>query len=156
MNTALTAWAAKVLDIPLDKAPTKALSFRQPWCEFILNPAIGKDEENRVWTSKFEGWVFMHASQYMHGLYHYEAFKFATRALNWNMSDLMAITEPCGGANHGGIVGAIRIGKSRVVHTKWAMEGQQQIPILEARRLPFIPCKGSQRWFIPQCQPPTA
>jgi hypothetical protein len=38
----------------------KALSIKQPWVWAILN--VGKDVENRTWTSNHRGWLALHAS----------------------------------------------------------------------------------------------
>ena len=38
----------------------KALSIKQPWVHAILHE--GKDVENRTWTTKYRGWIALHAS----------------------------------------------------------------------------------------------
>jgi hypothetical protein len=149
VNAALTAWAAEQLGIPLMEAPVTALSFHQPWAEFIL---MGwKDVENRIWRSNLRGWYFMHASQ-CKSVEKYEcALEFAAERLK---DDRYKQTPPLKGILLGGIIGAMRIGPSILSNSPWSIKGQMQIPILEARRLPFLKCSGGQRWFVPKCSPP--
>ena len=42
----------------------KALSVKQPWVHAILN--LGKDIENRKWTTQHRGWIALHASAKPH------------------------------------------------------------------------------------------
>lgn len=122
-----------------------ALSLRQPWAWMIIHG--GKDVENRKWVSSKEGWVFIHAAATLGLSEYHEAMCFAQPrmdAVTWQK------VPARGNIGRGGIVGAMKISPSdRGIVSKWRMDGQFPIPVLEVRALPFVPCKGMLNYFTP-------
>lgn len=153
-NEALTRWAAGLLGIPLSEAPKQALSLRQPWGFAVID--LGKDIENRLWPSFKEGWYFIHASTGCTAIEYESALDIIEQAAG---ADKAATVPPLKELQRGGIIGAFRIGPSGDKDAKlgmnpWAFAGQHHIPIYEARKLPFVPCRGYMKWFPPNVPPP--
>lgn len=48
-----------------DPKMIKILTVRQPWAHLIM---IGKDIENRSWTTHYRGTLYIHAAGKMHGM----------------------------------------------------------------------------------------
>lgn len=144
--TPLQLWAAEKLDLPVEKAPQRALSLRQPWAWLVLN---GKDVENRDWRSYLTGWVFIHAAKGCTIDEYGIACGHARRILQ---PEVFAKMPPRLLIQTGGIVGAMKIAPAeRTSKSPWFM-GIWGIPILDVRPLPFVPCRGMLNYFFPKIE----
>lgn len=105
----------------------RALTIRQPWCEYILRKA--KDVENRTWSTNFRGLVLIHAG----------------KGVDPEAKDVVRDM----GLPLGGIVGVMKI-TDCVQHmdSEW-FYGPYGFVIAEARPLHFTPCKGALGFFRP-------
>lgn len=81
-----------------------ALSLRQPWCWVVLN--LGKDLENRHWSTDYRGEFLMHASKAMTKREYYECIEFCQGVLG---TSVIAKFPALKALPRGGIVGAARI-----------------------------------------------
>lgn len=113
-----------------------AISIRQPWAHAIVH--AGKDIENRRRRSAHRGLTLIHASAAMtpHEFDGFRAF-IIDRGLEplcpFGPEDLA----------HGGIIGAAEIVDCvEDSRSPWFM-GPRGFVLANARRLPFIPCKGT-------------
>lgn len=112
------------------------ISIRQPWSECIINPAFGKDVENRTWAlpRQFIGrTVLIHAG----------------KKVDANTGYLSrAVSSANERLNTGGIVGVLVF--SCCVQnsgSKWAEEGFFHWQIAKAIKVEFFPCGGQLGFF---------
>jgi len=131
----------------------KALSIRQPWAWLIVRPdltapaeraaalAAGhiKDIENRSWPTHFRGRVLIHAGKGMTGAEYTDAYHFALE---------VGIKLPLfNELERGGIVGIATItGCSDDSLSPWFF-GKFGFDLVDAKPLPFLPCKGQLGFF---------
>ncbi|MBX9757229.1 MAG: ASCH domain-containing protein [Beijerinckiaceae bacterium] len=125
-----------------------ALSIRQPWAWAIVH--AGKDIENRTWSTRYRGPVFIHAGVAFDGP-KAEALEDAQK---WALSAGVDIPWSLDDLPRGGIVGVAEIvdcvTSSR---SPWFM-GQYGFVLRNARPIDFIPCKGALGFFRPACELP--
>ncbi len=124
----------------------KALSIMQPWAWLIVNGFKGI--ENRDWRCRRRGPILIHAGKKvdrdaMEALrkgYH----PVTGQPLEINLYAVLPHTF-----EKGGIVGeAVITGCVDRSDSPWFV-GRYGILMREARPLPFIPCKGALRFFVP-------
>lgn len=124
----------------------KALSIRQPWAWLIVNGH--KDIENRTWSTNYRGPVLIHASKGMTWDEYAGAIvsaRYATRGEDFarampNFKDI----------ERGGIVGVANLVdcvRSINRSSPWHMHDQFGFKLVDARPLPFTPCKGALGFF---------
>lgn len=132
------------------EAKYKALSLTEPMAWAIFH---GKDVENRRWSTKVRGRVYIHASKgFNKGHYNFLALSGVGCLLD------EPLPEPEGFV-HGAIIGEVDIIDCRFfppdelphLHSAWAMPSQYQFILAN----PFeyekpIPCKGKLGFFIPE------
>lgn len=123
----------------------KALSVRQPWTHCILH--LGKDYENRSWSTKFRGKVLLHAS----------------KGMTWEeYEECLAIVRLVGEIRpfpsgtcfpafrflqRGGVVGVVDIVScTTAMDSPWRF-GNYGYGLANAREVPFFPCKGQLGFF---------
>lgn len=124
----------------------KALSIRQPWGRLIVNGH--KDIENRAWPARFRGCVLIHASK---GMTRAEYDDVEDYLMFGSMPAMAAINLPARESlERGGIIGVATIADcvpaSRRTST-WHIEGAFGFQLVDARRLPFVECKGALGFF---------
>lgn len=131
------------LELPIEEdLPRVALSLRQPWAWMVTRGS--KDVENRVWRQGRLGRFLIHASKTMTRREYDEAVAFAA------VVSVDAI-PPREELQFGGIVGvATHVGLPLMPafsRQRWHMGGQYGY-VLEGRKaLPFVECRGHQRWW---------
>jgi hypothetical protein len=122
----------------------KALSIRQPWAWLIVNGH--KDIENRSWSTKFRGRVLIHAGKEMTDA----EFEDASMSIAmFRAIDPLPLADMAK-APRGGIVGVATITDCVPPARRasaWHVEGAFGFQIVDARPLPFIPCKGALSFF---------
>ena len=116
----------------------KALSIRQPWCWLILN--AGKDIENRNWSTRYRGRIFLHAAKGMTR----DEFEMTER---WCVDRFGLLLPAASELQRGGIVGAADI-IDCVDHSdsRW-FEGRFGLKLANVTPLPFRPFKGALGFF---------
>jgi hypothetical protein len=139
-------------------APEMALSIRQPWAELIVMGA--KTIENRVWNTHKRGPFFVHASagctreEYASALVYARSIDPGIRLPTYadllrggfvGRVDIVDVVPACSDPNDRTAPG----GFTRCTCGRaWHMGGGQfGIVLANAQRVPFIPFRGSQRWF---------
>jgi hypothetical protein len=125
------------------KAPTRALSIRQPWAWLIV--AGFKDIENRTWATNYRGPIYIHASKGMTAMEYREAILFMhSRGIH------PAAIPMAGALDRGGIIGAAEItdcvNQSTCGASRW-FTGPHGFMIRNARPLPFFRCAGALGFF---------
>lgn len=126
----------------------RALSIRQPWAHAIVHH--GKDLENRTRHNGYRGPLLIHASAGMTEEDYAGAFQFVRER------GLPRLPDP-GSLARGGIVGIVDMVDSvgadhPEAGSPWWM-GPKAFVFANARRLPFIECKGSVCpliWAVPE------
>ena len=124
----------------------KALSVRQPWAWLIVNGM--KDIENRTWPTRFRGRVLIHASK---GMTRAEYEDVEDYLMFSAMESMTAIRIPeSADLDRGGIVGIATVvdcirPQDRL--SPWHIEGQFGFHLIDAKPLPFLPCKGALGFF---------
>lgn len=122
--------------------PELALSIMQPWAWLIVN--CHKNLENRTWPTRFRGPIMIHAGK-----------KIDTIAAD----DVRNQTHPVTGSHHpfgfsgefqtGGIVGEAEIYACiEASESSWFV-GPHAFVLINARPLPFRPCRGQLGFFRP-------
>lgn len=129
-----------------DLGPLLALSVQQPWAWLIVNG--WKDVENRSWPTSVRDRVLIHAGQ-----------KFDRHGYRWltTSADSPIINRPdfpvwpqTNAFQRGGIVGVARIVDCvKASKSPWYF-GPYGFVMIEAKPLPFAPCRGALKWFLPQ------
>jgi hypothetical protein len=116
----------------------KALSIRQPWAWAIVEGF--KDVENRSWSTRYRGPLFIHA-----GL--------KEDHLGWLALDRMGIGFPCE-VETGGIIGRVELVNCvEGYESPWAMAGCYHWVMENPRSLPFTPMTGRQGIFDVEVAP---
>lgn len=125
------------------KYPTRALSVKQPWAWLLAHAASYPDPktiENRCWPTSFRGPVLIHASK---------AWGWEEKADLRNCRYEFGVEIP-DELERGGIVGvATLVDCVTDSPSRWFC-GQFGFVLLDARPLPFIPCKGMLGFFRPE------
>lgn len=126
----------------------RALSLSQPWAWLVIHG--GKDIENRVWEPKLRGEFLIHAAASNRLIDHRDATAFVHRVFGEEAARRIPSREQL---QRGGIVGAAELFDvlPRPMLCRlpdgWRMAGQYGLRLRNVRPLPFLPCKGLQRWW---------
>lgn len=126
--------------------PCPALSIRQPWAWAILH--LGKNIENRCWPTKFRGRFFIHAAkgctatEYEGGVLDaiYAVSNGPDRYRGRRMPSLRDM-------DRGGVVGVADLVACVEDHSSAWFEGRYGFVLENVKPVPFVPCKGQQRFF---------
>lgn len=120
--------------------PQLALSLRQPWAWLVIHG--GKDIENRTWSTKFRGRVWIHAAGRMTESDFEEAF--------WAARDVApSITIPRD-LDLGGIIGSVEIIDCTAHHPSPWFFGPKGFVLRNPEPCDFKPCRGALGFFKPQ------
>jgi hypothetical protein len=118
----------------------KAITIRQPWAYAVIY--MGKDIENRTWSTKHRGPLLVHAAKSM-AVAEYEAFCKACETLKLGIPPPMVSLKPY----LGGVVGIVDlvdvVEKSR---SKW-FQGPFGFELKNAKPLPFRSMPGKLGLF---------
>lgn len=127
-----------------------ALSIRQPWAWLVVNGI--KDIENRVWSTRYRGEFYVHASKGMTRDQYEDAWLFAERAAPGKF-----ILPEFEDLERGGIVGrACIVDCVKASSSPWFV-GDYGFVINDASRLTFTPFKGALGFFsVPPIAAPIA
>lgn len=139
------------------------LTLRQPWAWMVIHG--GKGIENRTWPANFRGRFLIHAGKGMTKAEYSDALDFAYGVQPELRTFAIPGSEELGGPwtkfipayeelERGGIVGKAYLSKVLPPpkeqmgwqHT-WRMDGQYGFVLEDIEPLPFMPCKGHQRWW---------
>jgi hypothetical protein len=105
----------------------KALSIRQPWAWAIVEGF--KDVENRSWSTRYRGQLFIHAGR-------------REDHLAWLDLDRRGIEFP-DEVEHGGVIGVVDLVDCVEQHkSSWATEGSYHWLLTNPRSVPFVPMQG--------------
>ncbi len=125
----------------------KALSLTQPMAWAIFH---GKEVENRRWSTKVRGRVYIHASKgFDKGHYNFISLE----GVNCLLDEPLPEPEDF---DHGAIIGEVNIIDCEYyppddlarLHSPWAMSGQYQFVLEDAKLYENpIPCKGMLGFF---------
>lgn len=126
-----------------DDLPDLALSIRQPWCLAIL--ALGKNIENRTWSTKVRGPICIHASAGMTRGDYLDCLDFihsgsALSPLRINLPEPLELMR-------GGIVGTVEIVDCVKSHPSPWFQGPYGFVLANAKVVQFIPVKGALGFF---------
>jgi hypothetical protein len=113
----------------------KALSIQQPWAHAILN--LGKDIENRTWTTNIRGRVLIHAGK-----------KIDKDGIDF-IASMNKLSIPIDQEKLliGGIIGSVEIVDCvQKSASKWFF-GRYGFVLKNPIKLPFFPCKGQLGFF---------
>lgn len=122
----------------------RVLSIRQPWAWLIMHG--GKDIENRTWTTKIRGRVFIHASKGVVKSEWEEAWNFVNKISPgiWQKGKLEI--KP-GTIERGGIIGSVEIVNCvRKSESPWFV-GTHGFMLRNPQPAPFYPYKGQLGFF---------
>ena len=134
----------------MDMTKIRVLSLRQPWAWAVLN--LGKNVENRVWSTNHRGPFLIHAAMGMTLGYYRTAVDFIERTMNKSSATigLPAYND----FKRGGIVG--RASVTRILQpvrsgdptrVLWHMPEQYGFVLEDIESVRFLPWKGAQRFF---------
>lgn len=127
---------------PVD--PVFAISVRQPWAWLIVNGY--KDIENRDWTTNRRGPVFIHASQNTDP----DEWEAAIGTVLEIDPGILTKLPSFENIERGGIVGRVNIVDCvPESHSPWFF-GDFGFVLAEGAPLPFQPCRGALKFFIPR------
>ena len=138
-----------------------ALSIRQPWAYAIVQ--LGKRVENRTWTCRYRGPIYIHAAKGMKRE-EYESFAYWWHHEFPGRRPLQTIPAlpPAEGLARGGIVGkceiidcirsqyALPLGITREQADRYIVpwwQGPVGIVLAKVEAIPFVPCKGKLGLF---------
>lgn len=127
--------------------PDIALSIRQPWAWAIITPGVGKDIENRQWSTKFRGSISLHASK---GCTRdeYEDFLSTVHQISTTRSFPSGLVlPPLKELDRGGIVGVVDIIDCVTESTSPWFFGDYGFVLANPRPVPFIPVSGRLGFF---------
>ena len=128
-----------------------AISIRQPWVWAIFN--LGKDIENRSWSTKVRGRVLIHAAKGMTAGEFDDACDLfddiAPLDAQGSMQRRARISE---GAMRGGIVGSIEIVDCVQISASPWFFGRYGFILRNPQPLPFTPCRGKLSFFAPEIE----
>lgn len=120
-----------------------ALSIRQPWAWLIVNGH--KPVENRTWSTTRRGRLLIHAGLAMTATEYRQCLQFI--AADKRLNAILDIIPPADQLERGGIVGEARLVACRRVHESPWFTGPHGFEFVDARPLPFRPCKGALSFF---------
>lgn len=125
----------------MNPEPHLALSLRQPWAWLVIYG--GKDIENRKWSTKFRGRVWIHAASKMTDDDFEEAF-WAARdvAPEIQIPDIRFL-------DLGGIIGSVEITECCAHHPSPWFFGPKGFVLRNPEPCEFKPCRGSLGFFKP-------
>lgn len=134
----------------------RAISLWQPWCWAIL--CLGKDVENRTWSTRHRGPLVLHAAQRRPTIAECESFLalaqscVGTDELSARLFDLpnghRRPIQALRSLPRGGVVGRVEVvGCTKFAESPWAFSDQYQWLIRNPQRLPFVPVKGQRGFF---------
>jgi hypothetical protein len=131
--------------LPPDLAGLPVLSIRQPWAWAILT--VGKDIENRCWSTNFRGRFLIHASKGCTKAEYLDAKDFIMDAIAPEYRG-KGITFPgWPELARGGIVGVAEIVDCvRASDSPWFV-GAWGFVLANVQPLEFLPCKGALGFF---------
>lgn len=134
--------ANHINDIYADDFPI--ISVRQPWAWLIMHG--GKDIENRDWTTKVRGRVYIHASKGITKAEWYGAWQWVKQNIPTAFEKGMAEIK-AGAIERGGIIGSVEIvdcvSKS---DSPWFM-GEYGFVLRDPKPLPFHLYPGQLKFF---------
>lgn len=130
--------------------PQLALSIRNPWAYAIVK--LGKDVENRNWTTKYRGPICIHAAK---GMKQSEFDAFADfldqispmplrDARNRRISLSITVNEP---QFRGGIIATADLIDCVTAHQSLWFVGKFGFVLANVKPVPFIPCRGALSLF---------
>ena len=123
----------------------KILTIRQPWATAIMQ--LGKDVENRTWTTKYRGKLFIHAGYYKPTELDFE--NLINTIPNFTLKSIQTINN----INYirGAILGYVTL--TDIVNnssSKWAIEGQNHWLLTNPVLLKIpVYCSGKQGLWKP-------
>ncbi len=131
----------------MSEIPAIALSVRQPWAWAIITPGVGKDIENRQWSTKFRGSIALHASK---GCTRdeFEDFIATVHQISYEHPFPKGLVVP--GLKHlarGGIVGVVDIIDCVTASPSPWFFGDYGFVLANPRPVPFIPVSGKLGFF---------
>ena len=122
-----------------------ALSIRQPWAWAITT--IGKDIENRTWSTNFRGEFLIHAGKGCTRNEYIAAKAFILNAVGDEYKGRDIRMPGWKELQRGGVIGIAEIVDCvETSGSKWFM-GTHGFVIRNARTLPFTPCNGALGFF---------
>ena len=130
-----------------------AISIRQPWVWAIFN--LGKDIENRSWSTRFRGRVLIHAAKGMTADEFDDACDLFDDVTAPDAQGFMQrrarISDE---AMRGGIVGSVEIVDCVQASASPWFFGRYGFVLRDPQRLPFTPCRGKLGFFLPEFEAP--
>jgi hypothetical protein len=108
----------------------KAITLHQPWAHAVL--ALGKDVENRSWTTRYRGLLLIHAGVVVE--------RGEARQLGLDPATLTT----------GAVVGVVTLaGIERDVSSTWALPGHWHWQLRDPIAIEPVACRGRQTLFQP-------
>lgn len=115
----------------------KALSLKQPWAWAVIS--LGKDIENRTWSTSYRGRFLIHASK----SFDLDGYGFVLRIA----AERRILIPRAADFERGGIVGSAVIRDCvRASDSPWFF-GPNGFVLQGAQALPFMECRGQVGWF---------
>jgi len=135
----------------------RAISLWQPWCFAITH--LGKDVENRTWSTRHRGPVVLHAAKRRPTREECESFLDLAASIIGEdelLDQLAQVTKVQGrlidalrALPRGGLVAIVDVvGCVTTSRSPWAFDGQYHWQLANARAVPFREVRG-QRGFFP-------
>lgn len=121
----------------------RTLSIWQPWAWLIVNG--WKNVENRPWRTAVRGPILIHAGSRRIRA-EYDACHLFLQGFSWG-AQVAASIPACDALEYGGIVGQATILDSVDSHASEWFCGPYALVLAECKPLPFMRCRGFQRWF---------
>lgn len=115
-----------------------ALSIRQPWAWLVINRH--KPIENRTWTTKYRGRVYIHASKGMTADEYQDAANFAMNLAGIVVPEFHELER-------GGIIGSVEIVDCVTESDSPWFFGKCGFVMRDPKPLPFVACKGQLGLF---------
>jgi hypothetical protein len=123
----------------------KALSIRQPWAWMIMN--LGKDIENRNWSTGLRGRILIHAAKGMTRDEYDEAIEVARTARAGVPADLRIRPPGFETVARGGIIGSVEIVDCVSTSTSPWFFGRYGFVLRNPQPMAFLPCRGALGFF---------
>lgn len=125
-----------------------ALSIRQPWAFAILN--LGKDVENRTWSTEFRGRVLVHGSKTCTQQEYLDAKEFILDAIEPKYRGVGIVFPGWKNMQQGGIIGEAEIVDCVSASSSPWFVGPFGFVLRNVKPLPFTPCAGRLGFFYPK------
>jgi hypothetical protein len=122
--------------------PQLAISLPQPWAWLIIHG--GKDIENRTWTTKFRGRIWIHGAATATDSQHQEVFR-----LTREIHEGLRIPAP-EDLHLGGSIGSVEIIDCVERHPSPWFFGPKGFVLQNPEPCEFRPCRGALGLFKPQ------